>query len=464
MGDLDQLRPQPGPQEQFLSSSADIVIYGGAGGSGKSFALLLNSLRHLRSPEYRAVTFRRTRPEITAGGGLWDDAQRVYGHPDLGADLREQALDVTFPSGASVGFRSMQHAKDRFRYQGAQFHDINFDELTHFEERMFTYMWSRARSVSGIKPRIKATTNPDPDSFVRRLISWWIDEETGLAIPERAGVLRWFYRINDKMIWADTADELEALYPDQGAPMSLTFIPGALTDNPALMAADPGYRSRLMALPMVERERLLGGNWNIRAARGNVFRRGWFPVLDMLPAGGIVKRVRAFDKAASEPSSAYPDPDYSASVRMAKLSHRLGGGYIVEHFDQVRKRPQGVDVWQRNLCDGDPAGTEVWCYQDPGQAGKVDQQHTLGVLDGHKVTFVRPNRTGKVVAAGPLSSQAENGRVSLVRAAWNDLFLATLEGFPDAAHDDAVDAAVLSHFGLGGGIAAIDRLRALGGM
>ena len=68
----------------------------------------------------------------------------------------------------------------------------------------------RNRSTSGIKPRIRATTNPDPDSWVARFIDWWIDED-GFPIPERSGKLRYFMLdgndVND-LIWGNTKKEV----------------------------------------------------------------------------------------------------------------------------------------------------------------------------------------------------------------------------------------------------------------
>ncbi|MFS6779604.1 terminase large subunit domain-containing protein, partial [Staphylococcus aureus] len=127
---------------------------------------------------------------------------------------------------------------------------------------------SRNRSTCGVRPYVRATTNPDADSWVAEFISWWIDQKTGYAIPERSGVLRWFVRIGDNIIWADHPEELEMYtMPGPGGEevpipaKSVTFISSKLTDNKILMAADPGYMANLMSLPLVERERLLGGNW-----------------------------------------------------------------------------------------------------------------------------------------------------------------------------------------------------------
>ena len=73
------LRPQEGPQEVFLCTPADIAIYGGAAGGGKTFALLLEALRHSANPGFGAVIFRRQSIQITQEGGLWDSSFEVYG-------------------------------------------------------------------------------------------------------------------------------------------------------------------------------------------------------------------------------------------------------------------------------------------------------------------------------------------------------------------------------------------------
>ena len=79
---------------------------------------------------------------------------------------------------------------------------IGFDELTHFTAHQFFYMVSRNRSTCGVRPYIRATCNPYADSWVADFLAWWIDQETGLPIPERAGVLRYYIRVAEKIEWA----------------------------------------------------------------------------------------------------------------------------------------------------------------------------------------------------------------------------------------------------------------------
>jgi hypothetical protein len=257
--------PQPGPQEQFLATPADIAIYGGAAGGGKSWALLLEPLRHKHNPNFGAVIFRRTSVQIRNEGALWDESRKLY--PNAGGVPHAGDLWWGFPSGASVAFAHLQHEDTVLDWQGSQIPLICFDELTHFEQSQFWYLVSRNRTTCGVRPYIRATCNPDVDSWVAELIAWWIDQDTGYPIPERAGVLRWFVRVGDDIKWGDAPADLAGWLDPTGKPIppkSLTFVPSKLTDNRILMDADPGYVASLMALPLVERERLLGGNWKIR--------------------------------------------------------------------------------------------------------------------------------------------------------------------------------------------------------
>lgn len=125
-----EIKPQPGYQTNFLSCEADIVIGGGAAGAGKTYSLLLESLRNIENPKFGAEIFRRTVPQITATGGLWDESQTLY--PLLGANPNESKHYWTFKSGARVSFSHMQHEKNKLDWQGSQIPLIGFDELSHF--------------------------------------------------------------------------------------------------------------------------------------------------------------------------------------------------------------------------------------------------------------------------------------------------------------------------------------------
>ena len=192
-----KIMAQPGAQEAFLRSRADIVVYGGAAGGGKSWALLMEPLRHVDNGEFGAVIFRRTYPQITNEGGLWDTSEKIYPHCRATAKL--STLEWLFPAGCRLKFAHMQYEKDRFEWDGAQIAFLGFDQLEHFTWRQFFYMLSRNRSICGVKPYIRATCNPDPDHWLRTFMRWWINDSTGRAIPSRAGVIRWWAMVGDQV-------------------------------------------------------------------------------------------------------------------------------------------------------------------------------------------------------------------------------------------------------------------------
>ncbi len=438
MAGVATIRPQAGPQEQFLASPADIAIYGGAAGGGKTWALLLEPLRHIHNADFGAVFFRRNTTQVRNEGGLWDESEKLY--PLIGGDPRQVVLDWRFGSGAKISFRHLEHEKTVLDWQGSQIPLICFDELTHFSEKQFWYMVSRNRSTSGVRPYIRATCNPDADSWVARFIAWWIDPDTGLAIPERAGKLRWFVRSGETIIWADNPDDLaeHTMVDDTGRevpipPKSVTFIPAKLTDNQALLAADPGYMANLMALSTVERERLLGGNWKIRPAAGLYFQRGWVQVVDAAPAG--LRKVRGWDLAGT-PKTELNDPDWTAGTQVGKTDD--GRFFVLDHcFD--RTTPAGVERLIKNTAQADGPETEIDLPQDPGQAGKSQVAGLTKMLAGFNVRS-SPETGDKITRFSGFSAQAEAGNVFVVRGAWNERWFTQLEGFPEASHDDDVDS------------------------
>lgn len=425
------IRPQPGPQETFLGSSADIAIYGGAAGGGKTWALLMEPLRHIANPGFGAVFFRRSTVQVRNEGGLWDESEKLY--PIIGATPREHVLSWEFPAGATVSFAHLEHDKTVLNWQGSQIPLICFDELTHFSQKQFWYMVSRNRSMCGVRPYIRATCNPDADSWVAEFIAWWIDQETGLPITERAGVVRWFVRINDALVWADDPAELEEKHPGI-PPKSATFIPAKLTDNVALMAADPGYMANLLALPKVERERLLGGNWKIRAAAGLLFKRSWVTVVDAAPID--LRIVRGWDLAGT-PKVEGNDPDWTAGTKIGKS--RSTGRYIVLHHVRDRDTPHKVEALIANTASQDGRDVEISLPQDPGQAGKAQVATLIKMLSSFTARAT-PETGDKETRFGPFSAQCEAGNVDVLRGPWNEEWFMELEAFPDAAHDDDADS------------------------
>lgn len=454
MSDSLIVRPQPGPQTAALTSPADIVVFGGAAGGGKTYALLLEVLRHVGNPGYRGVIFRQTYPQIAAPGGLWDESEKLFSLID-GAYGQRSYLKWVFPSGAQVVFAHMQYEKDRFRWQGSQLTFAGFDEGTHFSQTQVFYLLSRLRSMSGIRPYMRITCNPDPESWLAKFIGWWIGRD-GYPIQERAGVLRYFLRRGDEIVWGSSPEEAVdnlGVTTDVADVRSVTFIPSKLEDNKALTEADPNYRANLLAMDIVERGRLLDGNWLIKPAAGKVFNRIWFDIVDPdeVPLAGT--ECRWWDLAASERQVRGENPDYTAGVLMRKV----GAIYYVMHVITFNRRsPADTDETIRRFAVRDVAAHHgvfipymVRWGLEPGSSGIRDSAHLRTLLDGFDASGV-PERGDKIIRARPLSVQAELGNVKLVRGAWNEEFLTHMHYQPDLQHDDIMDASTGAHSVLAG--------------
>src|SRR5436190_4506106 len=432
---------QPGPQTAFLQTPADICIYGGAAGGGKTVGLILEPLRYVsRVPGFTAVFFRRSTPQITNPGGLWDESQKF--HPRLGGAPHHRAHEWRWPRAGKIKFSHLQFDTTIYDWQGAQITLICFDELTHFTARQFFYMVSRNRSTCGVRPYIRATCNPDADSWVAEFLAWWIDQETGLPIPERAGILRHFIRVSEKVVWADRPEELmeQMKLPqdlpsgaDPPRPIGVTFIPAKVFDNPALLRVNPEYPAWLLSLPLLERERLLSGNWKIRPAAGLYFKREWCAVADQAPADLDI--VRYWDLAATE-KTALNDPDWTVGI---KLGRDTNGGHWLLDMVRGRANPGDVDRLLLNTATQDGNRVRIGFGQDPGQAGKSQALHLVRALSGFSV-LPAAERGDKLTRFGPFSAQCRAVNVKMWCGSWEDELFRVLEGFPDLAHDDEVDA------------------------
>lgn len=449
-----EIKPQEGPQTALLASRADIAIFGGAAGSGKSYSLLLDPLRHINNGDFGGVIFRRTSVQVRNEGGLWDESMKLY--PLFGARPRGAQMEWRFDSDMSISFAHLEYDKDVLGWQGSQLAYIGFDELTHFTEKQFFYMLSRLRSTSGAKGRIRATTNPDPDSFVRRLIDWWIGDD-GFPIAERSGKVRWFLRRNDSLVWADKKQELIDQFgtgPDV-QPKSLTFIAAKLQDNKILMEKDPNYLGNLLALNRVDRMRLLEGNWNVRESSGMLFRREWFPLVDAIPQGWY-QAIRFWDRAATKPSETNKDPDWTRGL---KVFHYADGTYIVGDLRSTRDTPGQVEGLIKNVAAHDSSQVRIMSQQDPGSAGVGEAEHFVRMLGGYDVRTQSFSKD-KITRAKPVSAQCEAGNVRVLRAQWNDEFFMELDNFPDPkAHDDIVDCLSGAYNALSeGGMSTVDAM------
>lgn len=424
-----EVRPQP-RQEQYLSTPADIAIFGGAAGGGKTWALLLEPLRNITNKEFGAVIFRRTIPEITHEGALWDESKKLY--PLLNAKANENEKQFRFPSGSRISFSHLQREDDKLAWKSAQIPLIEFDQLETFTSSQFFYMLSRNRSMCGVKPYIRATANPEP-GWLADFLSWWIDED-GYANLEKSGKIRWLVRENDQNYWAEDPATLQAEHPNS-TPKSVTFILSTVYDNKILLDADPGYLANLQALDNIERQRLLGdgirgGNWKIKPSAGKVFNKSWFEIVDAIPPMG--QPLRFWDLAATAKKTA----DYTASCKGTLINGIL---YILDATaEQID--PARTDTTMKNTALQDTAYCPIRFEQESGASGVRDARYIVTMLHGFDVRGIPP-QGDKITRAKPLAAQALAGNVKLLRGPWNERWLAHMHGQPDLDHDDEMDAA-----------------------
>lgn len=223
-------QPNDGPQTDFLAAGETDVLYGGAAGGGKSYAMLVDPLRFAHRSAHRALILRRSMPELRE---LIDKSRELYPKAFPGCKYREVEKLWNFPSGAKIEFGFLERDADVYRYQGQAYSWIGFDEITHLPtEFSWNYLASRLRTTDPeITPYMRCTANPGGSGAL------WVKKRYISPAPH-----------NDSFVGKDG--------------ITRKFIPARLNDNPYL-AADGRYEQMLKSLPPTQRRQLLEGNWEI---------------------------------------------------------------------------------------------------------------------------------------------------------------------------------------------------------
>jgi len=225
-----------GPQTHFLAADEKDVLYGGAAGGGKSYAMLVDPLRYAHKKAHRALILRRSMPELRE---MIDKSRELYPQAFPGAKFREVEKLWNFPSGAKIEFGFLERDADVYRYQGQAYSWIGFDEITHLPtEFSWNYLASRLRTTDPeIKTYLRCTANPGGVG------SQWV-----------------------KKRYIEPSESNKSFMGKDG--LTRKFIPAKLVDNPYL-AKDGVYEQMLMSLPPIQRRQLLEGNWDV--AEGAAF-------------------------------------------------------------------------------------------------------------------------------------------------------------------------------------------------
>lgn len=220
-------------QERFINAEAFEVLFGGAAGGGKSYGQLIDGFLYaLKYPRSKQIIFRRTFADLEKS--LIRVSLEVY--PKEAANYNSSKHSWTFKNGSIIDFGYIDHEKDVYQYQSAEYDVIRFDELTHFTEYMYTYMISRCRGANSYPKHIKSSTNPGGVGHT------WVKE---------------------RFIDIGEPDKQHEVILDTGKKSTRIFIPSLVQDNKFMLEYDPDYIDRLDNLPEKERQALKYGDWEI---------------------------------------------------------------------------------------------------------------------------------------------------------------------------------------------------------
>lgn len=393
--------PTPKQRAFLLMNDAKEILYGGAAGGGKSVAQLMAALQYVDVPGYSAILFRKTYADLSLPGALIDMSKQWLMPFVESKEVKwsEKEKRYEFPSGASLSFGYLESANDCYRYQGAEFQYIGMDEVTHIDPSNYRYLFSRLRKPKSLQVplRFRATANP------------------GGAFGE------YYYQ----------------RFFVEGSEAGRIFIGAGIDDNPYLDAES--YKEALQELDPIERERLLNGNWEIKAS-GDMFNRHWYQIVPAVEVPKAASYVRYWDMAATDPkkrkSKNKREPDWTVGFKLAMYQ----GMYWIVDIVRVQKTPHEVEQIIKSTARDDGFACAIRMEQEPGSSGvAVIDHYQREVLQGYNFLGVLSSGS-KVERARTASAASQGGKVFITHNCRNTLpFLDECDLFPYGIHDDTID-------------------------
>lgn len=449
--DEDIVRPISRKQEMYLASKNDLTIFGGAMGSGKSEIAAIDLLQYLDYPNFIAIVVRLTSDSLTSAGGMHVKIS-TYLEKVLGPQSKttwkwytQKKFFHIYHSNAKIYLKHFFNESDKTSFQGLEANLIYLDEGTQFTKSKFFVMRQRLRNprCPEVNPHMKITCNPDADHFLKEFVEWYL-LPSGRPDLSKDGVTRYFGVVDGSFVFGDTEEEVSVKLPkrevaskDQKEVLTYTFISANVFDNPVVIQNSPSYVPTLEAMPPIEKERNLYGNWLVRQSTSGYWKPDWCEIVDIPPVKG--KRFRVWDISGTLKSDSNPDPDYTVGTLMSKSD----GSYFVEDVVRGRWRHGGVLETILATAHFDGRSTIVVIPEDPAAAGKAYAAMLQKAISeaGFYCRKIRP-RGSKVVRFAPFCSASEAGAVKICRGPWNADYILELEKFDGSRykHDDQVDS------------------------
>jgi predicted phage terminase large subunit-like protein len=205
-----------------------------------------------------------------------------------------------------------------------------------------------------------------------------------------------------------------------------------------------GYGQRLLEIQAAAEREGRSRDWYAqyqgrpRPPEGAMFKPGKMPIIEPAMMPKIVEQVRAWDLASSAKG------DWTVGLKLARAyTPTYENTFIVTDIVRFRGPPEEVRATVKTVAQADGYGTKIWIPRDPAQAGADQADSYIRMLSGYRVEAERMSGD-KATRADAAASQANIGRLGMLRALWNASFIEELAAFPRGVHDDQVDALSLA--------------------
>ena len=256
--------------------------------------MLMEGVYDIKNKHYNSVLFRKNKDDFD---NIENESKRWFAN--LGKyNKSKDDMTWNFRTGAKMSFDHFDMTLKEFedKYRGQQIPYIGIDELPQIPFEFIKILMGSNRNTIGIRSRILGTCNPDPLSWLRKFIDWWIanretvypdgqthPEKHGLPIPWRNGVVRYFFITGDSVddiVWGDTPEEVYEQAKDEidaswnpaleefgynkttFAVKSAVFIKASIMENKSLLTNDPNYVASILNKSPEERAKEWEGNWD----------------------------------------------------------------------------------------------------------------------------------------------------------------------------------------------------------